>query len=426
MAIANVIQFEGDPDALVWKSPVEDFNTASQLIVDPTHEAIVVVEGHPEVYGEGRHTIETQNYFGLNAIQRMATGGETPFPCQVYFVNKVHAMDMKWGTSEKIAIEDLRFHIDVHLGTRGSLSYTVTDSRKFIEKLTGYRREFRPEEAVEKFRGKISSEVCYCVANCLPEMRLDYTKLAAATKDIEQRLFPTIAKFFEEYGIKLVFFNIEAIHPEESDLAELQKRKQDNAITIMKAQADAQARAIQGYTWQDEKKADILQALGGNEGAAGATMGMGIGMMSVGPMGGNLTQMADDFFAPNPPASNAANPFGNTGVSGAAPTAAPGGPQPFGVQEAAPTQQAQQFSGQPAAPMQPPTAQPSQTVPASASAPAAGATCPNPACGQSVQPGWKMCPFCGIQLGNPKCPNPACGQEVQPGWKMCPFCGQSL
>lgn len=48
-------------------------------------------------------------------------------------------------------------------------------------------------------------------------------------------------------------------------------------------------------------------------------------------------------------------------------------------------------------------------------------TCPK--CGNAVQVGWKMCPFCGTEL-ELKCPN--CDQGVEGGWKVCPFCGEQL
>lgn len=64
MALVDVIQFEGDPTTLLWKSPIEDFNSSSQLIVDETHEAIVMIEGRTEVFGAGRHTLGLQNYIG--------------------------------------------------------------------------------------------------------------------------------------------------------------------------------------------------------------------------------------------------------------------------------------------------------------------------------------------------------------------------
>jgi hypothetical protein len=40
MPIADVIKYEGDNAALVWKHPAEDFNTTSQFIVHESQEAI--------------------------------------------------------------------------------------------------------------------------------------------------------------------------------------------------------------------------------------------------------------------------------------------------------------------------------------------------------------------------------------------------
>lgn len=54
MAIAEVIKFEGPQDALVWKFPIEDFNATSQLIVDETHEALLVVNGNAADLFNGR------------------------------------------------------------------------------------------------------------------------------------------------------------------------------------------------------------------------------------------------------------------------------------------------------------------------------------------------------------------------------------
>lgn len=38
MALAEVIKYEGDNSTFVWKHPVEDFNTNSQLIVHESQE----------------------------------------------------------------------------------------------------------------------------------------------------------------------------------------------------------------------------------------------------------------------------------------------------------------------------------------------------------------------------------------------------
>jgi len=45
-------------------------------------------------------------------------------------------------------------------------------------------------------------------------------------------------------------------------------------------------------------------------------------------------------------------------------------------------------------------------------------TCPS--CGEGVQPGWKICPFCETRLQPAVCP--LCASQVQPGWRRCPHC----
>ncbi len=95
MDISRIIQFEGNLDKLVWKSPIEDFNTTSVLIVDETHEALLVVNGNAcDLFGPGRHTLETPNIPLVKRIINIPTNGDTSFPCKVFYINKVHQMDI--------------------------------------------------------------------------------------------------------------------------------------------------------------------------------------------------------------------------------------------------------------------------------------------------------------------------------------------
>ena len=43
-----------------------------------------------------------------------------------------------------------------------------------------------------------------------------------------------------------------------------------------------------------------------------------------------------------------------------------------------------------------------------------------PSCGEGVQPGWKICPFCETRLQAVVCP--LCRAQVQPDWRRCPHC----
>ncbi len=331
--IVSVIQFEGSPDQLVWKSPVEDYNSATQLIVDETHEAVVLIEGKAELYGPGRHTLRTENYFGLNKIQRLATGGDTPFPCKVFFVNKIHSLDMQWGTQDALVVEDPKLEIILHLKLHGNLTYVVDNSLKFVEKFTGFTRDFSPEETLSKFRGIISTEVSDCITRIVNVARIDYLDINAHLKEISQILLTPISQYFEEYGARLVYFNMETITSREDDLAEVRSAKSAARARVITAASEAQAREIQGYDWLAEKKADILQALASNDGSMGGMMGAGIGVMAMGPMGQNLTSVVDDMFDPDMMKRGQADPFAKkTKVS-------TGNIKPFGLRDVQPVEQ---------------------------------------------------------------------------------------
>ena len=64
--IASVIKYEGDNSTFIWKHPCEDFNTATQLIVHETQEAIFFMNGQAlDSFGPGRHTLDNQLYSSL-------------------------------------------------------------------------------------------------------------------------------------------------------------------------------------------------------------------------------------------------------------------------------------------------------------------------------------------------------------------------
>ena len=62
MPIINVIKYEGDNKTFVWKHPVTDFNTGSQLIVHESQQAIFMANGEIlDVFSAGKHILETGN-----------------------------------------------------------------------------------------------------------------------------------------------------------------------------------------------------------------------------------------------------------------------------------------------------------------------------------------------------------------------------
>ena len=136
--IAEIIKFEGDNSTFIWKHPCEDFNSLTQLIVHESQEAIFFLNGQAlDLFGAGRYTLETQNIPKLGKYLNRTLGGDTPFHCEVYFVNKTIQMAIKWGTDSKIRFIEPSMGIPLEIGACGEMNLEVADSRRLLVKLVG-------------------------------------------------------------------------------------------------------------------------------------------------------------------------------------------------------------------------------------------------------------------------------------------------
>lgn len=391
MAISEVIKFQGSPDLLVWKHPKEDFNTTSQLIVDPTYEALLVMNGNAaDLFGEGRHTLTTSNIPFLRKIIEIPTGGETAFPCKVYYINKVHQMDLLWGTKDAIPLEDPLYDIFLHVMIHGSLSYSIVDSRKFLLKLAGLRDSFSPEQLVQKFRGIVAKHVKDCVAKIMINGKLSYFMISANLLEISDVLQERLGEIFDDYGIGLEFFNVEAISVPKADY---------EAVTHAKERRTS--RLIEGYTWQEERQMMIAEKFAANEGTMGTMGGVIGGAMGGVAMGSTISEIARNALSAD--ASSAGAPPKD--VSGAKPTMGVNsldGGTAFDVGAFMSGKESQELKVQPAV--------------------SGGKFCSE--CGASLAEGAKFCSQCGKQVRSNACPT--CGKAIEPGMKFCSECGTAL
>jgi membrane protease subunit (stomatin/prohibitin family) len=394
MAIAEVIEFKGTPDLLVWKCREENFNTTSQLIVDPTHEALLVLNGNAaDLFGEGRHTLTTSNLPFLRKIIEIPTGGKTSFPCQIYYINKVHQMDLLWGTRDAIPLEDPLYDIFLHVMIHGSLSYSIIDSRKFLLKLAGLR-DFTNEMMVSKFRGIIAKHVKDCISKIMINGKLSYFMISANLMEISDVLQERLAEIFDEYGIEIEFFNVETISVPKEDYEAVSKAKERRT-----------SRMIEGYTWQEERQMMIAEKFAGNEGTMGTVGGVMGGAMGGIVMGNTISEVARNALSKDRiPTEQTAKDVSGTkppvGVNSLGET------KPFDVNAFINGGGSTDKPGQ--------TEKPKE----------AGGTKFCSECGTALTPGAKFCPECGHKVENNVCPG--CGNAIKPGMKFCPECGYKL
>ena len=339
-AIASVIKYEGDNSTFVWKHPCEDFNTSSQLIVHESQEAILFLNGQAlDLFGPGRHTLETENIPILRRLINIPTGGESAFHCEVYFINKTEQMAIRWGTDSKVQYVEPTYKFPISIGASGEMSLCVDDSRKLLVKLVGTERALDRQQLTAYFRSILMAKVKTYIAqtmraNAINIFEID-ENLESFSADICARLVPD----FLDYGVQLKRFYVTTIVKPDgdpqyekfkelhfrqyADIAEAQLQQRVGIIEqqteaqkmVIESRAIAQKRMQEGYTYQQERGFDVAEKAAQNEAMGEFTnMGVGLGMMTgvggaVGDMVGGA--VADAFAGISAPAqpSAAANKF---------------------------------------------------------------------------------------------------------------------
>lgn len=386
MEIVSVIKYEGDNSTFVWKHPKEDFSTSSQLIVHESQEAVFFLNGQPlDLFGSGRYTLETANIPILQKLKNIPTNGVSPFHCEVYFVNKVEQMAIRWGTDSKIQYIEPTYGFPLSIGANGEMSLRVQDSKKLLVNLVGTERDLSQEKLVSYFRAFLMTKVKTYIAQVMKTSAINIFEIDEHLIEFSEALKEKLTPDFAAYGITLERFFVTAIAKPDgeaqyekfkelhfrqyADIAEAKLRQQVGVIdeqtkaqqTVIASQAAATKRAQEGYTYQQERGFDVAEKAAENEGV-GQFTGMGIGLGTMAGVGGTVG-----------------------GVIGGAVSGAFAGM----TQEPIQSQQSARF-------------------------------CEN--CGTPLTPGATFCEECGAQIATkPSCPQ--CGYVFERPGKFCPKCG---
>ena len=464
--IADVIKYEGDNSTFIWKHPTEDFNSLTQLIVHESQEAIFFMNGQAlDLFGPGRYTLETQNIPQIGKFLNRATGGETPFHCEVYFINKTVQMAVKWGTDSKVRYLDPNYGIPLEIGACGEMNLTVSDSRKLLIKLVGTTNGIAwgdngtgfTKSLQNSFRPLISTAVKANLANAIKAQNINILEIDSNLESLSEMLRQTVIGGFEEYGLTIpqlyitnvllpendpnfkkmkelhtISFQTRVIQAEtlvksvqadadaemvaarrkvelERQLTETEVAKREAERDLIRAQTEAQAAKMAGFA-----EAEIMQAKGYNQkdvlqAEVQKAYAEGLGNMTIsggGGVAGEMIGLGVGMAAAGAVAPQIGEMF--KGVS-APTTAAPAANEPEAK-----------------------CAKCGATLPANAKfclecgekvvppVPADMIVCPE--CGNTVAKG-KFCPECGHKFIT-VCPK--CGKDVVPGAKFCLECGEKL
>ncbi|MDR1978053.1 MAG: SPFH domain-containing protein [Synergistaceae bacterium] len=282
MAIIDVVKYDGSPDVFAWKFPHTELGTWTQLIVNESQEAVLYKGGQAlDWFGPGRHTLETANIPILNKLVNLPFGGFSPFTAEVWYVNKVNSLDVKWGTSTPIQLQDPKYNVFIPLRAFGQFGIKISDSKIFLQKLVGTLSYFTSADIIKYFRGVYLTKAKDDISGYLIKKKISVLEINAYISEISDSLRESISPAFAEFGIDLVNFYVNDISVPENDTA---------VIKLKDALAKKAEMEIIGYSYTQERSFDTLEGAvtnpnGGQTGLMGTGIGLGMGFGIGGAMG---------------------------------------------------------------------------------------------------------------------------------------------
>lgn len=315
LKMAEIIKYEGDNSTFIWKHPCEDFNSLTQLIVHESQEAIFFMNGQAlDLFGAGRYTLETQNIPKIGKFLNRATGDETPFHAEVYFINKTEQMSIKWGTDSKVQYIEPTYGFPISIGASGEMSLRAEDSRKLLLKLVGTENFLGQQKLVSFFRSFLMTRVKTYIAQVMKNNSINIFEIDENLTMFSEAIKNLLVEDFAEYGVSLEqFFVTNVLKPDGdrqyekfkelhfrqyADIAEAKLKQQTDIIyaqteaqkVVIDSQAQATKRAQEGYTYQQERGFDVAEKVAQNE-AVGEFTNMGVGFGTMAGVGGAIGGM---------------------------------------------------------------------------------------------------------------------------------------
>ncbi len=263
--LIEIIEWTDDSrDTLSYRWPDEDkeIKSGAQLIVRESQAAQFIYVGEfGDTFGPGKHTLTTENIPVLSQIKGWKYGFNSPFKCDVYYLNTRLFTGNKWGTSNPVMMRDADFGI-VRIRAFGTFDFRIVDPKVFLKEVAGSDQHFRLDEFADTMRSRIVSLFSEAIAKA----KVPVLDLASRYSEVGEALLPLLnAATVPKYGIEFASFILENVSvPPEVEQA-IDKRSSMAAVGNL----------------NDYVKFQMAEGMangGGGPGGAAAEMAMGFGM----------------------------------------------------------------------------------------------------------------------------------------------------
>lgn len=240
MGIIDRIKYDGNPNGAQWlihKCPSEQFVLGSQLIVNQGQEALFLRGGEAlDLFTPGTHTLSTGNLPILNRLVNLPFGGKTPFAAEIYYINKTANLDLKWGTSTPVPLEDPKYGIIVNIGARGQYGITIRDSRLFVSRIIGAVPNGATANhllILNYFNGLINATVKSIISKYMIRKQISFLEISQFLSELSDEFQKALYDEFERFGIEVVNFYCESIAPKPGEYDALRKHKEKSLEQVI-------------------------------------------------------------------------------------------------------------------------------------------------------------------------------------------------
>lgn len=237
MAIIDRVKYDGNPDGFQWliyKYPSEEFVLGTQLIVNQGQEALFFKGGEAlDLFGAGTYTLSTGNLPMLKKWVNIPFGGKTPFSAEIYFINKTANLDMKWGTSTPIPLEDPKYGLILNIGARGQYGMSINDSRLFVSRIIGaIPNGFSANHLLilRYFNGVVNAKIKSVTADYMIKKQISFLEIAQYLSELSDVFKKRLDDEFGRFGIELTNFYCVSIAPNPEEYERLRNYKEELAL----------------------------------------------------------------------------------------------------------------------------------------------------------------------------------------------------
>jgi excisionase family DNA binding protein len=209
--LLEIIEWTDDSrDTLSYRFPDEDkaIKNGAQLIVRESQQVQFVAAGqYADLFNPGKHTLKTENIPILSTILGWKYGFNSPFKCDVYFLNTRLFTGNKWGTSNPVMMRDADFGV-VRLRAFGTYDFRIVDAPKFLREVAGTDQNFRLDEFADTMRSRIVS----VFTDALATAKVPALDVASRYGELGDALLPIInPAMTSKYGIEITSFVLENV-----------------------------------------------------------------------------------------------------------------------------------------------------------------------------------------------------------------------